>query len=147
MTRKLAVVFALSLCLCFPILLAFVGKDGYLHNQALRREIASLRYEDEVLSLQVQSLQQQRNQMNSDDALRDAAFKYGYQSEGEQVYYFDEKHLEPPLRGITSPVVGHAPIFPGFSWPYVLLTALGISSLFTVSYGIFAYRWRKKHGR
>ncbi|MFA5698238.1 MAG: septum formation initiator family protein [Sphaerochaeta sp.] len=74
--------------LTFLLFLAIFGEGGYLHNQALSQQIEQLSYNQNLLNLQIQALQRQESLMDKEDALRDAAFKYGYQSEGEVVYYF-----------------------------------------------------------
>ena len=89
MTRKILTIFGLTGAISYLILLSFAGKGGYLHNQALKEEIQRLAYADELLALEVDSLAAQRSQMQSPDAIKDAAFKYGYLEEGETVFYFD----------------------------------------------------------
>lgn len=143
MTRKLPLIFALSLVISFSLFLSVFGEGGFLHNQALRKEIEQLRYADQMLSLQVESLKTQRNLMGGRDALQDAAFKYGYQSEGEQVYYFDlegkSDALEAPIAA-AKPVQG--PFFEGLSTLYVFFMALAFATVLTVSYALFECRRR-----
>ncbi|MDD3056916.1 MAG: septum formation initiator family protein [Sphaerochaeta sp.] len=145
MTRKIPLIFALSLGISFPLLLAFAGKGGYLHNKSLMTEIEQLRYEQEVLTLQVQSLSDQKEQMGSRDALRDAAFKYGYQSDGEKVYYFvdSEEESNDQIRAQTR--YGNTPQFEGWPTQVIFALALGISSLGTVCYALLEKRWRRPY--
>jgi cell division protein FtsB len=145
MTRKIPLIFALSLGISFPLLLAFAGKGGYLHNNSLRSEIEQLRYEEEVLTLQVQSLSDQKEQMGSSDALRDAAFKYGYQSDGEKVYYFVDAAQDGTEQGRTQERYGKAPQFEGLPTLVLFALALAFSSLATVCYAVLEKRWRRPY--
>ncbi len=136
MTRKIPIVFALSLGFTFSILLAVVGEGGYLHNRALRKEIARLTYEQSSLSLQVDSLKQQREEATKVDALKDAAFKYGYQSEGEQVYYFsmDDQDMSSDVPQV-SVTTNNQKIFSGIRTIYIACISLGIALIISVWYG------------
>ncbi len=147
MTRKFLFVFAISLVLSFPLMLSVFGEGGFLHNQALRREIETLRYSQQVLSLQVDSLKNQRDRMGERDAIQDAAFKYGYQSEGEQVFYFD---LEEDDASLPAPVAtgtqAALPSFAGLSTTLVFLLALAFSTLLAVCYILLVGKRRKNRG-
>ncbi|ADY13175.1 septum formation initiator family protein [Sphaerochaeta globosa] len=147
MTRKFPLIFTLSLGISFPLLLSVFGKGGFLHNQALRTEIERLRYSQQVLSLQVDSLQEQRELMGGRDALRDAAFKYGYQTEGEQVFYFENGGEDAALDiPITAPAPSGRLSFEGLSSLIVFFMALAFSSLLTVCYALLKRKRRKRSG-
>lgn len=145
MTRKIPLIFALSLGISFPLLLSFAGKGGYLHNRSLSAEIDQLRYEQEVLTLQVQSLSDQKQQMGSSDALRDAAFKYGYQSDGEKVYYFVDAEEDHSDQIRTQARYGHSPQFEGLPTIMIFSVALAFSSLGTLCYALLEKRWRRRY--
>lgn len=143
MTRKFPLIFALSLAISFPLLLSVFGEGGFLHNQALRKEIERLRYSQQVLSLQVDSLTMQRERMGERDAIQDAAFKYGYQREGEQVFYFD---LDDEALAMAAPVTAGEPYsrpsFKGLPTIFVFLMALALSTLLTICYALLERKRR-----
>lgn len=145
MTRKLVQTFTFSIVITYFILLGLLGEEGYLHARSINRELDVLRKKQEALILQVDSLEQQKNLMSSQDALKDAAFRFGYQVEGEQVFYFtdvDEKD-HPKAKSDVVETKQRKP-FPGFSKHWIALMALAFSSLFTVVWGIGVQR-RDRH--
>ncbi len=108
----------------FFLLLALFGQGGFLHNRALKAEIRRLSYNQDLLQIRIQALERQEAQMDKEDALRDAAFKYGYQSEGEVVYYFppeDRESLEIP---VDQPIEGRRTFFEGVGRTVLALWAL-----------------------
>ncbi|HPZ15442.1 MAG TPA: septum formation initiator family protein [Sphaerochaeta sp.] len=131
MTRKILTIFGLTGAISYLILLSFAGKGGYLHNQALKEEIQRLAYADELLALEVDSLAAQRSQMQSPDAIKDAAFKYGYLEEGETVFYFDL----PPEEVTIKPTryTAQRPSFEGLATPYIVLLSLLNALIVTVA--------------
>ncbi|MGH0051857.1 MAG: FtsB family cell division protein [Sphaerochaetaceae bacterium] len=145
MTRRILLLFAFSLGFIFSVLIALFGQGGYLHNRALKAEIERLSYEQTVLSLQVDSLKRQREEASSVDALKDAAFKYGYQTEGEQVYFFSIEDAEAPeneVRENGSLSQDQERPFRGISVIWIALISLVIALLITVCYG-----WMQKRRR
>ncbi len=125
-----------------------LGTGGFLHNRALKAEISKLSYEQTMLSLQVDSLRRQRDEASSEDALKDAAFKYGYQSEGEQVYYFiDEDQNSSPyedriLRTFES---GESLGFSGIPTIYLALASLVMAAVITLCYWWMQNRRRRTY--
>ena len=145
MTRKIPILFTFSLVFIFSLLMAVFGIGGYLHNRALQAEISRLSYEQTVLSLQVDSLERQRDEATSEDALRDAAFKYGYQSEGEQVYYFSDEgdgSLSSEKGNIITFESAQSLAFSGIPTIYLALASLVMASLITI-----CYAWMQKRRR
>ncbi|NLK13580.1 MAG: hypothetical protein GX313_02335 [Spirochaetales bacterium] len=108
----------------FLLLLAIFGQGGYLHNRALKAEIQRLSYNQNLLRIQIQALERQESQMDKEDALRDAAFKYGYQSEGEVVYYFPLEEREYPDILKDRPIEGRCEFFEGVGRTTLALWAL-----------------------
>ncbi|HPK64110.1 MAG TPA: septum formation initiator family protein [Sphaerochaeta sp.] len=108
----------------FLLLLAVFGQGGYLHNRALEAEIQRLSYNQNLLQIQIQALERQEAQMGKEDALRDAAFKYGYQSEGEVVYYFPLEERESPDILEDRPIEGRREYFEGVGRSVLALWAL-----------------------
>ena len=134
MTRKFPLVFTLSLGISFFLLLGFLGRGGYLHNQELKKEIEQKKYQTQVLGLQVESLSRQKKEALSQDALKDAAFKYGYQKEGEQVFYFsfDDQDADIPMQ--KQHIMVETKYFTGIRPIYIFSIALAISTLITVCF-------------
>ncbi len=127
--------------------MAVFGNGGFLHNRALKTEIERLSYEQTVLSLQVDSLERQREEATSEDALRDAAFKYGYQSEGEQVYYFvDEENgsISHENKKILTFESGGTLGFTGIPTIYLALASLVMATLITLCYA-WMLKKRRRH--
>ncbi|MGE4454117.1 MAG: septum formation initiator family protein [Sphaerochaeta sp.] len=146
MTRKIPLVFAFSLVFTFSLLMAVFGSGGFLHNQALKAEIERLTYEQSILSMQVESLERQRDEATSVDALKDAAFKYGYQSEGEQVYYFSHEEEEYSVQEGQPRVLEDGKqklAFVGIPTIWVALASLVISSLITLCYAKMRSRYER----
>lgn len=113
------------------------GIGGILHNRALKTEISRLSHEQTMLSIQVDSLKRQRDEASSGDALKDAAFKYGYQSEGEQVYYFideeqDSSSYEDRILRTFEP--GGSLGFSGIPTIYLALASLVMAAMITLCY-------------
>ncbi len=130
MTRKILIIFALTGAISYLILLSWAGEGGYLHNQALKAEIERLRYADEMLALEVDSLTEQQRQMSGPDAIKDAAFKYGYLEEGEEVFYFDL----PPDEVLSSRprYTAKRPSFEGLGRWTLSAIAFGIAALVSI---------------
>ena len=141
MIRKYGVIFLLSTILAYFVLLGLFGEEGFFHASSVRRELEVLKQRQEVLLLHVDSLEQQKEHMTSQDALKDAAFRFGYHEEGEQVYYFaDGSDTEPVLSDGFSLPDAELRSFPGFAKHWIGLMALAISSLITVLWGIITQR-------
>lgn len=141
MTSKLGRIFTFSSIIAYFILIGLLGEEGYLHANAMRLELEVLRQRQEVLLLQVDSLKQQKELMSSQDALKDAAFRFGYLGEGEQVFYFTDEgegdHVQQAQESV--PTKKRQP-FSGFSKPWIALIALAFSSLFTLVWLLRAKR-------
>lgn len=143
-TNKLGQIFTVSTIITYFILLGLVGEEGFLHARAIRSELAVLRQRQESLVLQVDSLEQQNTLMSSRDALKDAAFRFGYQVEGEQVYYFaDEGESDHVQQGGASALHSQRKAFQGFAKHWILLMALAFSSIFTVLWGLGIQRRKR----
>ena len=141
MIKKLSLIFTFSSIIAYFILIGLLGEEGYLHSRSMRLELEALRHRKEVLVLQVDSLEQQKELMSSQDALKDAAFRFGYQEEGEQVFYFtDEGEADQvgQAQDSLSNLKRHP--FLGFSKPWIALIALAFSSLFTLVWLVKAKR-------
>ena len=141
MTRKLSLIFIFTTIIAYFILLGLFGEEGYLHARAKKQELEVLRQRQEVLLLQVDSLELQKRHMSSQDALKDAAFRFGYQEEGEQVFYFsDEGEGEHVQDGDDSFSKTKGQSFTGFAKPWIALMALAFSLLFTLLWHIGTQR-------
>lgn len=145
MIRKVGIIFSVSIILAYFIFLGLFGEEGYLHARSMRSELEVLRKRQETLLLQVDILEQQKEQMNSQDALKDAAFRFGYQEEGEQVFYFtNDGEVEHTQQDETLLTTVETYAFKGLSKLWIALIALAFSSLFTVLWLVGANR-RDRH--
>jgi len=141
MTSKLGRIFSFSSIIAYFILIGLLGEEGYLHARSMRLELEALRQRQEVLLLQVDSLEQQKDLMSSQDALKDAAFRFGYLGEGEQVFYFtDEEEGDHAQQAQDSFSTAKRQPFSGLPKPWIALIALAISSLFTLVWHLGAKR-------
>ncbi|HKM08218.1 MAG TPA: septum formation initiator family protein [Sphaerochaeta sp.] len=135
--KKLGQIFTISTIIAYFLLLGLLGEEGFFHARSVRGELELLRQRQESLLLQIDSLEQQNKLMSSQDALKDAAFRFGYQVEGEQVYYFtDEGETDHVQQGGDSALHSKRKVFSGFAKPWILLMALAFSSIFTVLWAL-----------
>ncbi|MDT4761432.1 hypothetical protein [Sphaerochaeta sp. PS] len=128
------------------LILGLFGQEGFFHARSLKLELERLRYQQEILHLQVASLEQQKTQMSSSDALKDAAFRFGYQGEGEQVFYFaDDGGLQPAQTSqqIPDTTTGNTR-YTGLAKSSIALMALAFSVVFTVVWA-FIQKRRTSH--
>ncbi len=90
MTRKYTLLFLFTTVFLFTISSGIFGKQGYLRNSGLKKQLEQQLHEEELLRLQVHSLERRKESVNSVDELRDAALRLGYNQDGNQVFYFSE---------------------------------------------------------
>lgn len=141
MTRKIGLLFIFTMILAYFTLLGLLGEEGFLHARSIKREMEVLRQEKEVLLLQVDSLEQQKKLMSSQDALKDAAFRFGYLAEGEQVFYFSDEADDMAVHESDGNAAKLKPrTFSGFSKFWIALFALVFSTIFTVGWYIRVQR-------
>lgn len=141
MIRKIALIYIFILIVTYFTLLGLFGQEGFFHARSTKAELELLRQRQEVLLLQVDSLEQQKKLMSSQDALKDAAFRFGYQVEGEQVFYFTDDDQGDSVRQERDsiPKVENR-AFAGFPKLWIALMALVFSFLFTVVYVLVKQR-------
>ena len=141
MIRKIALIYIFILIVTYFTFLGLFGQEGFFHARSTKGELELLRQRQEVLLLQVDSLEQQKKLMSSQDALKDAAFRFGYQVEGEQVFYFtdDEQGDSVGQEQDSIPKVENR-VFAGFSKLWIALMALVFSFMFTVVYVLVKQR-------
>ena len=122
------------------------GSGGLLHNRALEKAVKQLAYQNEVLALQTQGLQNQKQSMTGSDALKDAAFRYGYQSEGEQVYYFEQSDGKSVIANPAPTVADFKkPSFDGLSNLIIAALTLCVSLVITLSYAIILRKRKNEY--
>jgi cell division protein FtsB len=90
MTRKYALLFVFTTVFLFTITSGIFGKQGYLRNSGLKRQLEQQLHQEELLRLQVHSLERRKESVDSVDELRDAALRLGYNQDGNQVFYFSD---------------------------------------------------------
>ncbi|MDD7201981.1 MAG: hypothetical protein PUH55_09165 [Spirochaetales bacterium] len=74
-----------------------IGTHGLTYIMAMRNEVSELAYEAQQKQVQVDALLARKQSMAEGEGVQDAAFKLGYQREGEQVYFFDQPGLQEPV--------------------------------------------------
>jgi len=90
MTRKFLAIFSITFAVSLLFSVLFFGEHGFFYQKALKRQINDLEYQQEKLQVEVDGLKDQNNRKTSGEGLKDAAFKLGYKSEGEQIYFFTD---------------------------------------------------------
>lgn len=130
MTRKIwAIGLAVSIVM-FGVLQILVGSHGIPYLVSLHQEVSDLRYEAKRKELQVEALKEQEANSLQGEGVEDAAFRLGYQQEGEQVYFFDKEEVpELPPAAIEAKPSYHA--F-SLSWWMNLAIALAVGLLVVV---------------
>jgi cell division protein FtsB len=147
MTRKSLALFVISFFVSLTLLSLFIGERGVFYTRAMKKHVDELEYKKEALQAQVDSLEEQSKRLSEGEGLKDAAFKLGYQSEGEQVFYFAD---DSPSRAVQPEPEERAPSS-DFSYFYLPLWALALLALF-ISFGIVLLyakrmgRRERKHG-
>lgn len=101
MTRKYTLLFLFTTVFLFTISSGIFGKQGYLRNSGLKKQLEQQLHEEELLRLQVHSLERRKESVNSVDELRDAALRLGYNQDGNQVFYFSEDQTSGPSENVT----------------------------------------------
>ncbi|MFA6775655.1 MAG: septum formation initiator family protein [Sphaerochaetaceae bacterium] len=147
MTRKSLALFVISFFVSLTLLSLFIGEQGFFYTRAMKKHVDELEYKKAALQAQVDSLEEQSKRLSEGEGLKDAAFKLGYQSEGEQVFYFAD---DSPSRAVQPEAEERAPSS-DFSYFYLPLWALALLALF-ISFGIVLLyakrmgRRERKHG-
>ncbi len=131
--RKSITAFIVVTIVTYFILLGLLGNEGFFHARSVKDTLDLLKEREATLLMEIELLEYQKNHMSSEDGLKDAAFRFGYQLEGEKVFYFvndGEPEQVPPKETPHTPEKKQS--FTGFSKPLIALMALAFSSLFTV---------------
>jgi len=96
MTRKKWMASAFIFLITLLLLEICIGTHGLTYIYAMRQEVRELAYEQQK-QVQVDALLSRSQSMAAGEGVQDAAFKLGYQREGEQVYFFDQPGLQEPV--------------------------------------------------
>ncbi len=113
--------------LLFLLFTGIFGEQGLLHNRSLQRRLAAIQYEQELLSLEVQSLQRKKEDASSLDELRDAALRLGYNQDGNEVYYFATDMQSLPNEQPVAQQQEQTPVYAGIPTAVLLLISSGCS--------------------
>lgn len=97
MTRKKWMASAFIFLITLLLLEICIGTHGLTYISAMRQEVRGLAYEAQQKQVQVDALLSRSQSMAAGEGVQDAAFKLGYQREGEQVYFFDQPGLQEPV--------------------------------------------------
>lgn len=91
--KKFVMFLILSLCLYF-VLLGIIGKNGYLYNQSLKKQLEILQNEAYELGIDINLLVEEKSFLLTEEGLRDAAINLGYYVEGDTIHVFDEVSVQ-----------------------------------------------------
>lgn len=94
MTRKNIAITIISFSIIALFLNLLVGPRGVTYLCTIKKEVKSLEREKAELQSKVESLSIEKENLSQGEGVNDAAFKLGYQKEGEQVYYFPNQEQE-----------------------------------------------------
>lgn len=148
MTRKYTALFCFTAIFLFTLSVGIFGQRGYLRNSGMKKQLERNLREEELLRLQVSSLERRKASADSVDELRDVALRLGYNQEGDQVFYFsdgrqDADTVEKSSNEDSAPIT----VFPGVPAWILALASLGgagiIVSLMRLARRIRIRRLRK----
>lgn len=92
--RKILLFFVITLCLYF-IFSGIFGNNGYLHNKYLKAQLSILEEDARKLGIDINSLIDEKNNLTTEEGIRDAAVSLGYYISGDTIHVFDEVSLQP----------------------------------------------------
>lgn len=125
MTRKYVLIFIFSTIFLFTLASGIFGEQGYLRNVGLKRQLEQQQHQEELLRLQVHSLERRKAAANSVDELRDAALRLGYNQDGNQVFYFsDDTSTQDDAAIAEQPYMDEISVFPGI--PTIVLAGISV---------------------
>lgn len=100
-TIKYLIIFIALASGFFFLLTGIFGSRGVLDNRALKSQLRVVEYEEDKLNMELESLENQRDSLSTEEGLRNAAINLGYYVEGDEVYRFATPALQ---ESVTIPV-------------------------------------------
>lgn len=91
--RKFLLFLVITLCLYF-VFSGIFGNNGYLHNKYLKQQLSVLEEEARKLGVDINSLIDDKNKLNTEEGIRDAAVSLGYYISGDTIHVFDGASLQ-----------------------------------------------------
>lgn len=142
MTRKYTLLFVFTSIFLFTVSSGIFGEQGYLRNSGLKKQLEQQLHEEELLRLQVLSLERRKESVNSVDELRDVALRLGYNQDGNQVFYFSEDQSTASATN-ELPLANSSPIqvYQGISTLYLAFFSL-IGAVFVVLIAMLTHHLR-----
>lgn len=142
MTRKYTLLFVFTSIFLFTVSSGIFGEQGYLRNSGLKKQLEQQLHEEELLRLQVLSLERRKESVNSVDELRDVALRLGYNQDGNQVFYFSEDQSDASATN-ELPLANSSPIqvYQGISTLYLAFFSL-IGAVFVVLIAMLTHHLR-----
>ncbi len=93
-TRKYILMFLVLTLSFFFLITGIFGTNGYYYNKALMSQLHVIEYEEDSMNTELEALEKQREELSTEEGLRDAAISLGYYVEGDEVYRFQTPALQ-----------------------------------------------------
>lgn len=94
MTRKICAIFVFLLCALDLFLSILLGENGFLYKNQLQTQLKEATEVSKQLERIDENLQNQENQIYSEQYLKDKAIKQGYSFDQDQVFFFEKENLD-----------------------------------------------------
>lgn len=85
---KVIFVFCVLLVGLYFVTSGFLGQNGFFYNKTLEKMLTQREYQQDKITIELDSLIERQLQLASDQGLKDAALSLGYYTEGDKVYLF-----------------------------------------------------------
>lgn len=85
---RIIFVFCVLLVGLYFVTNGFLGENGFFYNKTLEKMLIQREYQEDKISIELDSLIERQLQLASDQGLKDAALSLGYYTEGDKVYLF-----------------------------------------------------------
>ncbi len=144
MTRKLIILFAVSMLCFYSLISSFLGERGILVNKSLTRQLKENEYELDRKEVEIENLAIQEKELSTEDGLRSAAMNLGYKVESDDVYVFPSEDQVPATQaGTEGAPVEKGSDFKPWSTSFTLLISFCCSTIITVLVLLFSRRNRR----
>lgn len=94
MTRKCITLFFIITVCSYLLLNGIFGEQGIISSKEMKDELEKSKEQVAQLELRIQDLEKEKESALTTDGLKDSALKLGYQTPGDQVYYFSNETKE-----------------------------------------------------
>ena len=108
------------------------GENGYLKNRELKIQLEEKETHLLKLNSQIESLSQKNEELSTEEGLREAALKLGYNVKGDEVFVFESSSLQKNQKEALNENNPERKEFKPFSSTIIVLMALVSSVLISI---------------